>query len=826
MSSTRTARPAGPRSLADAFRALPDDALVTLLRSRPDLAVPLPPDLTSLAGRAASRAGVQRVMDGLDSPALQVLEVLAVLPEPATPGEVSRWWGAPASGVLDRLRTLGLVWGPARSLHLVRAVRDVLGQQPAGLGPPLAEALDRRSPQRLAELAEDLGLAPASDPAATIDRIAEHLGRPDVLGGLLTAAPEGVQILLDRLAWGPPVGQLADADRAVRTADAAGPVDWLLAHGLLGVAGPGHVVLPREIGLALRGGRVHRAPDVHPPALAVEPRPAKRVTVTAAGAAAEAVRLVEHLGQLWGESPAPTLRAGGLGVRELRRVAAALEVTPAEAARVIEFAYAAGLVADDGEADPRWAPTPAFDRWRTGSAGQRWSQLAAVWLDTTRCPGLAGTRDARDGVRNCLSADLDRAPAPQLRRWVLDQLAAAATREEGGSGGAELMAVDEESLLALLDWTAPRLATRGREALVRWAFEEAAWLGVTAAGAVAPPARPLLERPPGAADDDPAALDALDRAADLLDGALPAPVDHVLLQADLTAIAPGPLEPELAAFMDLAAEVESRGGATVYRFTAASLRRALDAGLTGDEVVTRLERASRTGTPQPLAYLVTDTARRHGRIRVGAAQAYLRADDEAVLSELLADRRAASLRLRRLAPTVLAAAAAPAAVLDVLRAMGLAPAAETADGDLLLRRPTEHRTPPRARPRPVAALPPAPSETALLGVVRALRAADAARLDRQQVQVRELASTGQPPVLGPMEPAVALTVVREAAALRRPLWIGYVDSAGISSRRLIDPVAVEAGRVTAFDRGAQEMRTYSVHRITGVAPAGAEAAEA
>lgn len=797
------ARRDAPRSLADDLRRRDDAALVRLLARRPDLGVPLPGDLTTLGARAATRASVQRALDGLAAPALQVVEVLAVLPEPVTPGEVSRRWGAPAGDVLDDLRDLGLVWGTPRALRLVRTARDVLGPHPAGLGPTLAEALGRRSPARLADLLEDLGLPPTGDPDTALERLAAHLGTGDVLDALLAQAPDGVRAILDRLVWGPPVGALPDADRPVRRASAAGPVEWLLAHGLLAVADPGHVVLPREVGLALRGGTVHHEPVTGPPPLAVRDRSAAAVRGTAAGAAAEAARLVDALGELWGADPAPVLRSGGLGVRELRRVAQALEVDDATAARVVEVAYAAGLVADDGEADPHFAPTPAYDAWTALEVPDRWADLAAAWLTTTRCPGLVGTRDERDAVRAALSPAVERASAPEVRRLVLATLAAAAPSASDAAA-----VVDPASVHARVDAAAPRRSGRMRTLLAEWALAEAAFLGVTGAGALAGHGRALL------GDDDPVTA-----AADALAAVLPAPVDHVLLQADLTAVAPGPLEPALARELSLVADVESRGGATVYRFTPASVRRALDAGRSGDELLSGLTAWSRTPVPQPLEYLVTDTARRHGRVRVGAASSYVRCDDEAALTEVLADKRTAGLRLRRLAPTVLAAQAPPETVLQVLRSMGLAPAAESPDGALLLARPDSRRTPPRARPRPVNPLPPAPSEAALRSAVAALRAADEAADEAARAARPERRDVGEGPQLAPMDPAGVLALLRDAAAQRRPLWIGVADAGGTASRRLVDPLRVDAGRIEVFDRGSEQVRTLSVHRVFGVAPA-------
>ncbi|NED20170.1 helicase-associated domain-containing protein, partial [Streptomyces sp. SID9913] len=156
-------------------------------------------------------------------------------------------------------------------------------------------------------------------------------------------------------------------------------------------------------------------------------------------------------------------------------------------------------------------------------------------------------------------------------------------------------------------------------------------------------------------------------AARLLAPLLPEPLDHVLLQADLTAVAPGPLQRPLADVLDVLADVESKGGATVYRFTPGSVRRALDAGQTAADLHAFLAAHSRTPVPQPLAYLIDDVARRHGHLRVGAASAYVRCDDDAVLNEILADKRAAGLGLRRLAPTVLAARTDPAGLLEGLR---------------------------------------------------------------------------------------------------------------------------------------------------------------
>ncbi len=759
---------AAPRSLADVLRTWDDPALVELLRARPDLITPVPTDLAALAARAGSVPSAARVLDRLDRFSLDVVEALAVLAEPMSVAAVcDALPTAPRDDVMhvvDQCRTLALVFGPPEDLRLVRAVVDALGPSPAGLGPALA---------------------------ATHDRLAAILASPGGLTGLLIDAPDGARQALEQLAWGPPNGRVDNARRPLGDPAAARtPVDWLLAHELLVGVGPDSVVLPREVGLHLREGIVHREAQPDAPGIRTTDHGQDQVDQSAAAQAFTSVRLVETLLESWGLEPPTILRAGGLGVRELRRTAAALDVDERTAGLIIETAYAAALVGADGQLDEAYAPTPSYDLWLTRDTADRWATLAEAWLASNRVAGAVGDRDDRDKVMAALGPDLDRSAASEMRHVVLRELAALPP-------GA---AADASSLVDRLDWLRPRRGGRRRSELIEWTMEEAELLGITGRGALSGPARALVS-------DD--AHEAVRRLAPML----PQPLDHVLLQADLTAVAPGPLESGLAAELSLMADIESTGGATVFRFSPSSVRRALDAGRSAGDLHSMLAARSRTPVPQPLSYLIDDVARRHGQIRVGAASAYVRCDDEAVLSELVADRRSAPLRLRRLAPTVVAAQAPVDQVLNGLRTMGYAPAAESTDGSVVVRRPDTHRTPPRQRPPRLRTEPAIPGDTLLSAAVRAIRAGERASTAPRGRTV------GAP--LGGVLPrsttAETLGTLKRAVDSGKSLWIGYVDTHGGVSDRVVDPIRLAGGYLTAFDHRLGEVHTFAVHRITGVA---------
>lgn len=97
---------------------------------------------------------------------------------------------------------------------------------------------------------------------------------------------------------------------------------------------------------------------------------------------------------------------------------------------------------------------------------------------------------------------------------------------------------------------------------------------------------------------------------------LPTEVDRIFLQNDLTAIAPGPLEPALDVRLRTIAARESAAQASSYRFTSESVAHAFVAGETEQSILDFLSSVSLTGLPQPLSYLIAQTAQRHGLVRV------------------------------------------------------------------------------------------------------------------------------------------------------------------------------------------------------------------
>lgn len=717
------------RTLTDALRACTAEQLTELLSARPDLATPVPSDIADLAGRAITAASVRRAVDRLNQYDRDVCEALASLPVPCSKADVCTLLQAdatPVDGAIDRLRGLALLWGSDAQLHLVRHARTPFEPYPAGLAPV------------------------SSTPLTSGD-----------LDDALASAGADVVSLLNRLSSGNPTGAVRQADRAIKLTAQSTPVERALAASLIRPLDDKTVIVSREVSLRLRGdtplGRRVAAPSA--PELSSKRKPLKIVDNGALGAALTICHDIELVCEILDRRRPQLLRDGGLSAREATALGKAIDPGSGgdvSAALATETAAAADLLGRQG---PILTPTPAYDDWLAAHLSSRWFQAARGWLLGGRWPSAS----LRPGA-HLLGGEAELPIADELRGFILTALS---TLSPGTH-------VEADELAALIAWHRPTWAARFElSALVADFIDEAGALGLLSLGCVSSLTAAALE------------AELSSTTAKLF----PDPVDQIIIQADLTAVAPGPLEPSVARPLRQMAEQESRGGGGVFRFTEKSLRVAFDLGWNAPTLQAWLAEHSSTGLPQPLLYLISDLARRHGQIRVGPAGAVINCDDPAQVAALLSHPAAAALSLHAVAEGVLVSPADPDEVVTALRDIGLSPTATDSSGQALTV-PAPHRAAhPLSRRRN-------PAPPAFAAVAALIVQAEAERVHLAAATETTLA-----------------TLSRAADAAARVL-IDYVGSDGARSRQQFVPLFVGSGMVRLVDRERGRTLTVPLSRIT------------
>ncbi|GAA1928038.1 hypothetical protein GCM10009753_72200 [Streptantibioticus ferralitis] len=642
---------------------------------------------------------------------------------------------AAAEDALERLTTRALVL-PAHAAKV--SVPMLFHQQAAelqGLGGPVDSLLSAAfNAAEIHRISDGLGLPKARTRDVAKRQITALLSDPQQVREVAAGAPGEARELLDKLVAGP--ARLRTRCFTTQYGYYSGPnskflfrpggsgdpgTDWLAARGLVVPVGTDLAELPYEVGRALRDDDARPAfQPAPPPVTSLVPLP-RTAAGEAHSAAASAASRVELLLRTTAAQPLAVRKAGGIAVRDTKRLAKAISAPEQQTRLWLDLAANADLIAPHrdepspargrnrrpGPPPPaRMLPTDRYDDWLAASPADRLLPLLATWAII---PEVFSYWPDADETPVALISPQDPVAVP-LRHALLAALAQLPPRhgpapDSGGTPTPKAVA----ELLACAEWFQPAIAGLGQDAVARAlaTLDEAGLLGVVAHGALTPVGHAVLAllnagaarhfpAIPGAGPDltkHPQLAAAVQALAETLSQLLPPPQTTARFQADLTVTVTGAASPELTELLSAVADRESEGHAVVWRISPATLRRAFDNGLAADDLLERLAAVSEGGAtlPQPLEYTINDTARTHGRMRVVRSACCIRSDDETLITELSKARTLAKLALRKIAPTVLISTAAPDTTLATLRTAGYAPVLEAETGTTIIERAPDER---------------------------------------------------------------------------------------------------------------------------------------
>ena len=476
-----------------------------------------------------------------------------------------------------------------------------------------------------------------------------------------------------------------------------------------------------------------RAPSALEPVPDVDHRFIDRLGAERAFAAITAI--TELLAEVERE-PARELAKGGVALPDNKRLAHAMSVDLESVAAFLAVAECAGLVARETGS---WMITENGGGWLQRSTGSRWATLSSAWFE--RLPA---------DIRALLGERTHALWGTGLRGYI-DWLYPA--------GG---------------DWMDERIGAYTRDAEL---------LGITANQAPTGPGSLLL-------------ADGIRSAEEAMTALLPAEVEQVYLQHDLSVVAPGPLTPRVDARLRSLADVESRALASSYRVSTSSVNRAMAAGETAESLLEFLGSISLTGIPQPLDYLIGEVSSRYGQVRVGAvtdprpdARSYIRSDDALLLGTILVDQNLSSLGFERTSDTRAESRFALDVVFWSVSDARYPVAAEDAGGEIVALR--RQRT---ARPAPANGLHP------IDALIERLR-------------------LGAEPVGEETGHAWLIRQLDAAIKAKTPLTVSVTMPNGTLVDYQLEPTSVAGGRLRGRDNRAAIERTLPLSRIAGISPA-------
>ena len=250
---------------------------------------------------------------------------------------------------------------------------------------------------------------------------------------------------------------------------------------------------------------------------------------------------------------------GNAGLPDLKRLASRLNKTVEYAREVFEL----GRLAQVAKlADGRWMLGHAAEMWIQSSPIERWTHLAQIWRNAI---GEAACRDLLAAVEAADRASLD------------------------------------ELMLELYP-----LADSNVSAHIKRTVERGNLIGVTDSGLLSSWAIDVLRGQ-------------IESCVPKISERMPTPLDRLIVQADLSLIAPGPLTTATEIRIREFAECESIGFASTYRISALSITLGMENGVSAEGIRSLLLELSGKELPQPVEYLIRESEARFGRLVVHEA---------------------------------------------------------------------------------------------------------------------------------------------------------------------------------------------------------------
>ncbi len=668
------------RSFAEYLSGVGERPLTAMLRARPDVLVqPVPRSFDQLAQRLGGAESLAAALRTANRDTVGASQAIVALGASATILSLVRLLDASEQAVRDGVAQLyetGLAWDSSGILCLSpRLEAHWLAE--IGGGRPVAKIAGSVLAENLRAAVGAFG--PVPDGLRKTDltaRLSAIMADPPLLAKVIAELPRPARDRLGEYRRGYSDYYSGYGRSRPRGPGHRDPTELLIAAGLLLPVNYG-LELPREVAVAAwlgeRGLTLTGQPQIS--RTGADELAARRA---ATAAAQEALRAVTTLLDEACATPITALKKGGVGPRERVRLAKRLSMPQDVLLLWIDLTYAAGLL---GRAEAGYAPTQSYAEWRGADPGWRWAVLVDAWYSLEHAPtsrGIEGDKELPPPLPLGSAAGL-------LRRALLD----------AAGSGRSVCAVGE-----VIDWFFPLHGydPGQRVEKVAAAVREAELLGVIATDVLSELGEHLLAVMGSTGTDAPqsAPKDAVAELARRCTVLLPETSCSVILQSDLTAVVSGQPSAAVARLLNGAAVAESHGSAGTWRFSPASVRSALDTGWTAQDLIAELAAMSARPVPQPLEYLITDAARRHGQLRVRGMRSCVVAD-ETLITEVLHTRSLGKLHFSQLAPTVLASPSSLDDVLKRLREVGLSPMAEDAQGTVILEARHDHQAPTHER---------------------------------------------------------------------------------------------------------------------------------